>query len=146
MHKLQRADLYCQVISYAVLCGKLKNCINRSIKLILQPQIISNHCDKFRISGLSPTVLDGVAEVGIKGIHVSSIPRDFNCVANCTLNTACGGLVLFCNRRIKHLCDRIYNLRILNREKYCRAQILISLYVCGNAYLVDNFCNLCFYI
>ena len=50
----------------------------KSIQFIFKSQIIRDHGDKFRIGGLSSIILDGVSEIGIEGIHVTSVPRDLD--------------------------------------------------------------------
>ena len=61
------------------------------VQLILQPEIIRYHRNKLRICGLSAVVLDGVAKVAVQRIHVASVPRDLNGVADGTLHAAGGG-------------------------------------------------------
>ena len=63
-----------------------------SIHLIFQPQIIRDHGDELRIGGLAAVILDGVAEVGVEGIHVAAIPRHLNGVANGSFHAGGGGL------------------------------------------------------
>ncbi len=48
------------------------------INLILQSQIIGNHCDKFAICRLSAIGLNGVAEIGIESVNVASVPSDLD--------------------------------------------------------------------
>jgi hypothetical protein len=68
-----------------------------SIQLILQFQIIGYHGDKLAIRRLSAVVLDGVAKVRIKRIHVASVPSHLYRVTDGTFNAACGGLVFAIN-------------------------------------------------
>ena len=57
-----------------------------SVHFVSQSQVVRNHCDKFRVCGLAAVVLDRVSEVGIESIYVASVPRDFNCVTDRTLD------------------------------------------------------------
>ena len=63
------------------------------IQFIFQSEIIGYHRDKLAVRGLASVVLNGIAEVGIEGIHVASVPRDLDRVTDGTLDAACGGLI-----------------------------------------------------
>ena len=62
------------------------------VQLILQPEIIRDHRDELRIRGLSAIILNGVPKVAVESIHIASVPRDLDRVANGTLHAGCGGL------------------------------------------------------
>ena len=52
------------------------------IQLILESEVVCDHRDKFRIRGLSAIILDGISKVTIQRIHIASVPRDLNGVAD----------------------------------------------------------------
>ena len=104
------------------------------IHLILQPQIVSDHRDKLAISGLSSVILNGVAEIRIERIHVTSVPCDLDCVADGALDAACGGLVLLCDGGVENFCNTIDNVVIIYRHQNRGAEILISFYVRGDIF------------
>jgi len=54
------------------------------IQLIFQPQIIRNHGDKLTIRGLTAIILNRISKIGIERIHVPSVPRDLDGVADGT--------------------------------------------------------------
>ena len=109
-----------------------------SIHLILESEIISDHCDELRIRRLSSTLLDGVAEVGVERIDVASVPCNFDGVSDRTLHAARSGGILFGNRRVEDLCHRVDDVRILDREHDGGAEILVAFDVGGDADLVDD--------
>jgi hypothetical protein len=69
-----------------------------------------------------------VAEVGVEGIDVAAVPRDFNRVADGTLDTACGGLVFLCDGGVEDFCDAVDYVGILDGEENSGAEILIALF------------------
>ena len=83
------------------LCGKEFRA--KSIQLILQPQIISDHRNEFRICGFTTIILDCISKIRIKRIHVASIPRDLDSVADGALDAAGSGLVFLCHGGVEHL-------------------------------------------
>ena len=112
------------------------------IQLILQPQIISNHCNKFAIRGFTAVVLDGVAEVGVEGIDVAPVPRDLDGVTDGTLDAACGGLIFLCDRGVENFGDTVDYIRVLDGQEDRGAEILVALDVCRYAYLMYYACDL----
>ena len=75
------------------------------MQFILQSQIVGYHCDKLAIGGFSAIVLDSITKVGVKGIHVASVPRYLNGVADSALNAACRCLILLGDGGVEHLCN-----------------------------------------
>ena len=63
------------------------------VQFVFEPQIICNHRDKLAICGLSAIILDGISKVRIQRIHVASVPRDLDGVADGALHARSGGLV-----------------------------------------------------
>ena len=120
--------------------------LSLSIELVFKSEVVSNHRDKFAVGGLSSVVLNGVAKIRIKRIHVASVPRDLNGVSDCTLDAACGGLVFLCHRGIEYLCDTVDYIAVIYGKQDRRAEILISLNMRGHTYLVDYFGNLSLYV
>ena len=60
------------------------------MKFVFKPQIISNHRNKLAIRGLSTIILNGISKIGVEGIHIPSIPRDLDGVADGALDAAGG--------------------------------------------------------
>ena len=116
------------------------------VQFVFQSEIIRNHRDKLAIGGLTSVILNGVAEIGIEGIDVASIPRDLDGMANGTLYAARGRLVFLCDRRVEHLCNAVDHIAVANGQQNRRAEILISLDVRRNADLMYYFGDLRFYI
>ena len=116
------------------------------IQLVFQSEIIRNHGDKFTVGGLAAVVLNGRSEIGIECIHVASVPRDLDRMADGTLDAACRSLIFLCNRRVEDLSDRVDDVGILDGKEDRRAEILISLYVGGNTDLMNYSCDLSFYV
>ena len=54
--------------------------------------------------------MDSVPKVRIERIHVASVPRDLDGVADGALDAACGRLVFLCDRRVENLGDGIDDL------------------------------------
>ena len=104
------------------------------VQLILQPQIIRDHCNKFRICGLSAIILNCIPKIRIKRIHVTSIPRDLNGVADSTLDTRGSSLIFLRNGGVENFCYTVYHVAIFNRQENCRAQILVSFDVRGYSF------------
>ena len=52
------------------------------MQLILEPEIIRDHRNKLRIGGLSSVVLNGVPKITVQRIHVASVPRHLDGVAD----------------------------------------------------------------
>ena len=76
------------------------------MNFIFEAEIICNHGDKFAVGRLAPIVLNGVSEVGIEGVNISSVPSYFDCMANRPLYSGGGGGVFFRNGGVKYLCNR----------------------------------------
>ena len=55
------------------LCGVCSG-ILVSADFIFQPHVVGDHGDEFGIGGFAPAVLDGVAEVGVEGVQIASVP------------------------------------------------------------------------
>ena len=77
------------------------------IQFIFQAEIVGDHRNKLTVCWLPAIVLNGIAEVGIEGIHVTSIPRDLDSVADSALDAGSGGCILFSYRGVENLGDRI---------------------------------------
>ena len=106
---------FCLIIAY--LCA-----------LQLQLELVGNEGDEFAVCGLASARLHRVAEEGVEGINVASVPRYLDCVAYRTFHAACGGLVFLRNRRVENLGDRIDDIAILDSEQNGGAEILVALF------------------
>jgi len=54
---------------------------------IRKAQIIGNHSDELAVGRLAAAGLYSIAEIGIEGIYVASVPSDLNGVANGSLDS-----------------------------------------------------------
>ena len=86
------------------------------VQFVFEAEIIGDHRDEFRIRGLSAVILNGVAEIGIEGIDVTSVPRDLDGVADGALHAACGGLIFLRDAWVEDFGDRIDNIAVADRE------------------------------
>ena len=79
------------------------------IQFVFEPQIICDHRDKLAICGLSSIVLNGISKVTIQRIHVASVPRDLDRVADSISNQLASSLLF-----LTKLCsvDTYYHKRI----------------------------------
>ena len=75
--------------------------------LKLKLELVRNQGDELRIGGFSLGVADGVAEEPLEGVQVSSVPGDFNGVANGPLHSGRSCLEGFRHLRIQNLGDGI---------------------------------------
>lgn len=114
------------------------------LDFIFQSEVVSDHGDKFRVGGLAAVVLDGVAKIGVEGVHVAAIPSDFDSMADGTLHTGGGGLVLLGYRGIENLGHRVDDVAVLNGHKNGGSQILIALDMRGDADLMNDLGHLRF--
>ena len=78
--------------------------------------------------------MNGISEIRIQSIHVASVPRDLDGVADGSLDTARGGLVFLRNGGVENFCYTVYHVAIFNRQENCRAQILVSFDVRGYSF------------
>ena len=107
---------------------RIKRFLYSSIQLILQPQIIRYHRNKLAVGGFSAVVLNSISKITVQCIHVASVPRDLDGVADGTLHAAGRGGILFGDGRVEHLGDRIDNIAVLDGEENGSAEILIALF------------------
>ena len=103
-------------------------CHKGLIEFVLESEIVSYHSDKLAIRGLTSVILNGVSKVRIEGIHVAPIPSDLNCVSDCSLDTARGGLVFLCHGGIQDFCDTVDDVAVIYREHYRSSEILVALF------------------
>ena len=78
--------------------------------LVFKPEVVRYHCDKLRIRGFSAGILYRIAEKSVEYVKVAPVPGDFYGVADRAFNAGRRRGVLLCDRRIKHLRDRIYRV------------------------------------
>ena len=113
---------------------------------VLETQIVCYHGDKLGICGFPAGILNGIPEEGIQHLQVASVPCHFDGMAYRTLNARCGGAVQLGDRRIKHFCNGIDDVNIVDDHYYGAAQVSVSFYMGGHSYLVDDLCHLGFEI
>ena len=90
-------------------CLLLPGAVKARLRHIRKTQIVRNHSNKLAVRRLAAAGLDRVAEIGIQGVNVASVPSNLDRVTDRALNTGRGSLVVLRNRRIKHLRHRIYH-------------------------------------
>ena len=82
--------------------------------------------------------MDGIAEVAVKGIHVSPIPCHLDGVADGALHPAGGGAVFLGDLRVKTLGHGVDILRLVHGEQDGIPQELVALDVSGDGIRVGN--------
>ena len=105
--------------------------------LSAETEIIGDHRDELRICGLALYVRDGVAEELLERLNISAVPCDLYGMANRALDARGSSVVALRNLRVEHLGHGIYHVHILDGEDDRLAQILIALYMCRHADLMD---------
>ena len=83
----------------------------------IQPHLIGDHRDELRVGRFTAQVMDGIAEVAVKGIHVSPVPRHLDSVADGPLHPAGGGAVFLGDLRVQALGDGVDVLRLVHGEQ-----------------------------
>ena len=116
------------------------------LDLVFEAEIVGDHGDEFGVCGLAAALLNGIAEVGVEGVHVAAVPRDLDGMANGALHAGGGGLVLLCDRGVEDLGDRVDDLAVLDRHQNGGAEILIALDVGRHADLMNDLGDLRFNI
>ena len=101
-------------------------------------QFISNQGDEFGIRRFSLGIADGIAEKSLECVQVTSIPGDFDGMADGTLHTAGRGLKGLCHLGVEHLGDGIDDIHVVDGDDDGFPQILVALDVGGDADLVDD--------
>ena len=91
-------------------------CLSHPLPLI-QPHLVSYHCDELRVGGLAPEVMDGIAEVAVEGIHISPVPCNLDGVADGPLHAAGGSAVFLGNFRVQALGHGVDVLRLVHGEQ-----------------------------
>ena len=99
--------------------------LSNSLPLI-QPHLVGDHRNKFRVGGLAPQVVDGVAEVAVQGIHISPVPRHLDGVADGALHPAGRRSVALRDLRVEPFRHRIDVLRLVHGQKDGVPQELVA--------------------
>ena len=84
---------------------------------LIQPHLVSYHRDELRVGGLTPQVMDSIAEVAVEGVHVSPIPRYLDGVADGALHPAGGGAVFLGDFRVQALGHGVDVLRLVHGKQ-----------------------------
>ena len=74
---------------------------------VLQPQLIGNKSNKFRVCRLSSRCMNSVSEIAVERVYISPVPRNFYCVTYCTFNSWRRCFIHTGNGRIEQLCDTV---------------------------------------
>ena len=83
----------------------------------IQPHLIGNHRNELRIGGLAPQVVDGIAEIAVKSVHIAPVPRHLNGVADGALHPAGSGTVFLGDFRVETLGHSVDVLRLVHGER-----------------------------
>ena len=94
---------------------------------LIQPHLVSYHCNELRVRWFSPQVMDGVAEVAVEGVHVSPVPCHLDGVADGALHPAGGGAVFLGDFRVQTLGHGVDVLRLVHGEQNGIPQELVAL-------------------
>ena len=84
---------------------------------LIQSHFIGYHRDELRVGGLTPQVVNGIAEVAVEGIHVSPVPCNLDGVADGALHAAGGGTVFLGDLRVQALGHGVDVLRLVHGEQ-----------------------------
>ena len=120
------------------------SCAFGLLDFVSEAEVIRDHGNELGVCGLAAIVLNGVPEVGIEGIHVPAIPSYLDGMTDGALHAGGCGLILFCDRWVEDLGNRVDHVAVLYRHQNGGAEILISLNVSGHADLVDDLGDLRF--
>ena len=66
-------------------------------RLQLKLELVSDKRDKFGLRGFSLGIADGIAKEALQSIQITSVPGDFDGVADGAFHTAGGGLEGLCH-------------------------------------------------
>ena len=66
--------------------------VTKSPRFALQSQLVTDDCNELRIRRFALVILDGITKQIVQGFQLAAIPRQFNCMSDCSLHT---GVVLF---------------------------------------------------
>ena len=83
---------------------------------LIQPHLVGDHRDELAVCGLTPQVVDGVAEVAVEGVHVSPVPRHLDGVADGALHPTGSGAVFLGDLRVEALGHGVDVLRLVHGE------------------------------
>ena len=75
--------------------------------LQLKLQFVSDQGDELTIRGFSLGIADGIAEKSLQRIQITSVPGNFDGMADGPLYPAGGGLECFCHLGVQYLGDGI---------------------------------------
>ena len=105
---------------------------------LIQPHLVGDHGNEFRICGLAAQVVDGVAEVAVQGIHIATVPCHLDGVADGPLYPAGGGAVFLGDLRVETLGDGVDVLRLVHGEQDGIPQELVAFDVGRDGIRVGN--------
>ena len=105
---------------------------------LIQPHLVGDHRNEFRICGLSAQVVDGVAEVAVQRVHIAPVPCHLDGMADGALHPAGGGAVALGDLRVQALGHRVDILRLVHREQDGVPQKLVALDVSRHGIRVGN--------
>ena len=104
----------------------------------IQPHLVGDHCDEFRVRRFSAQVMDGVAEVAVEGVHITPVPCHLDGVADGALHPAGGGAVFLGDFRVQALGHSVDILRLVHGEQDGIPQELVALDVGGDGIRVGQ--------
>ena len=91
-------------------------CLPHPLPLI-QPHLIGDHRDELTVGRFAAQVMDGIAEVAVKGIHVSPVPCHLDGVADGAFHPAGGSAVFLGDFRVQALGHSVDVLRLVHGEQ-----------------------------
>ena len=100
---------------------------------LIQSHLISYHRNELRVGRFPAQVMDGIAEVAVKGIHVSPIPCHLDGMADGAFHPAGGSAVFLGDFRVQALGHGVDVLRLVHGEQDGIPQELVALDVGGHA-------------
>ena len=82
--------------------------------------------------------MDGIAEIAVEGVHVATVPRHLDGVADGALHAAGGGAVFLGDFRVQTLGHGVDILWLVHGEQDSIPQELVALDMGGNGIRVGN--------
>ena len=90
--------------------------IGNLVRLQLRLELVCDEGNKFRIRRLALSIADRVPEEALEGIQVTSVPGDFDGMADGTFHTAGCGLEGFRHLGVEYLGDGIDHVHIVHGD------------------------------
>ena len=105
---------------------------------LIQPHLVGDHRNKFAVRGLAAQVVDGVAEVAVQSVHIATVPRHLDGMADGALHTAGRRSVFLGDFRVQAFGHSVDIFRLVHGEQDGIPQELVALDVGRDGIRVGN--------